>query len=595
MRGDSIKYKTTTRRAFFVLGTKFLLFSSLAARFFYLQKVEAKRYSTLSENNRINVQYYPSLRGKILDRIGVVLADNTVAYQLTVQSYKLENIKDTINRVNQILNEKINLSDTELKKKIRKSFMRFPIVLVEKVSWDDLSRIESVSFKFPEVSIVKYYERMYPFNDITGHITGYTSKPNDNDLSGMKVPNIHEFTIGRNGLEKECDNSLRGTPAVRKNEVDSRGRRIRLLISQESAPGTDLNLGLDMRIQEFVYEKMAGKSGAVVVMDIENGNVLSLYSAPSYNPNQFIGGISKQHWETLLNNEQKPLINKAISMPYPPGSTFKPVSALTLLEAGVSPEESIVCTGKYRVGNRIFHCWKRSGHGKVNFEKSLSQSCNVYYYKMAERLSINDIYRIANKQLGLGELTGIELPYENEGIVPNTSWKKHRFNQEWHHGDTVNTVIGQGYLSVTPIQLVTMLARIVSGKKVRPSLIKSSPEFQDLAVKHEHLDRVREAMFAVYNKPSGISYARRFPYKDFQISGKTGTAQVASIDRNTHTKLQDHGLFMGFAPYHRPKFALAVVIEHGSWGSRSAAPIARSIFHKLYEVRKDYLSDNDGL
>ena len=582
MLDDSKKLKLFTRRAVVLGGMKFLFFTTLGARFYNLQIQDSEKYTTMSYNNTINLSLINPMRGLITDQKDVAVATNIDSFNLIINSYDVENVKYIINQLNTILPKKITISDKALKRLISKSFMRYPLVILSEVQWDTISQFEFHSHKFPDVIVEQSFRRHYPFNDITCHITGYTAHPNKDDLKNSDIKHAN-ITIGKNGIEKIKNDALIGEPGYIKKEVNSRGVSIRDIDTIPPKHGEKITLSIDMNIQKLLAKGLKSKAGASIVMDIHTGHILGMYSSPSYDPNMFAEGITSEEWKELVADDDNPLINKCISTPYPPGSTFKIISALAMLAGGVKTNQQVHCTGEYELGNRVIKCWKKKGHGTVNMNTAIAQSCNVYFYKMADMAGIDNISRIANI-LGFNSDTGIELPFENSGLIPNRQWKRKQFRQEWQRGDTVNAAIGQGYVLTTPIQLATMISRVASGKTITPSLIynRQIENIRDVDIPQKHLYIVRKGLYNVFNRPYGTGFARRIESPAFKLSGKTGTAQVASLDTSEEKNIKDHGLFVGYAPFDNPKYAIATVVEHSSWGSVSALPISRSILYQIY-------------
>jgi penicillin-binding protein 2 len=431
--------------------------------------------------------------------------------------------------------------------------------------------------------ITQGQKRFYTNGIKTAHLTGYIGSPTESDLAKFPSLNYNDFVIGKNGVEKVLDEALRGYPGVKKIEVDALGTQIRELSNTPPIPGKTLKLSIDLELQDYISEVLGTNAGTVVVLNIKTGELLALYSSPSYDPNLFIGGISTQDWEALVSNPNTPLINKAISSAYPPGSTFKLVTAAAALEYGIPADYKVFCNGQHKVGNRIFHCNRKSGHGYVDIKFAIAQSCNVYFYTVAEKIGMKNLAKAAHA-LGLGSKTDIELPYEAKGNIPEPTWKILKFRQNWTLGDTVNASIGQGFILTTPIQLAVMAANIASGKQVKPTILyQETPQnFQDLSFDARHISTLKLGMFMVFNHHQGNGYKGRINDPSFQLCGKTGTAQVISSRVAKKKHHVDHGLFMGFAPYHDPTYAISVIIEHGSWGAGSALPIAKMILNKAH-------------
>ncbi len=585
MRDDTKKFRIFTRRSFFAFGLQALFFTILSSRFYYLQVWDRQRYQTLSDSNRIRLSIVPPIRGEVYDQKGRLLIGNKLFYRIVIDSHKAVEVRASIDAINPYLQQPIHLTDTELASLLYQSSRYSPLVLSDNVGWEDIAVIESYSYKFPKVMIEQGSKRHYPAGSATSVITGYVAPPTEAELKQLGISNYQDFVIGKNGIERALDHNLRGQPGVRKTEVDVKGRVIRELTYERGINGAATTLTIDLELQEYIHHLLVGQDGAIVVLDADSGAVLALYSAPSYDANLFIGGISQHDWNQLSTNPHKPLINKCISAVYPPGSTFKMVTALAALENGVPPDFSVKCTGEYNVGQHVFHCWKRTGHGTMNMDEALAQSCNPYFYRIAERIGIRHIAKMANI-LGLGSPTGIELPFESSGLIPDRPWKEMRYRQEWMRGDTTNTAIGQGYVLVTILQLAVMLARIASGQALTPALQSNAlleRNIRKIAIRPESLEVVRHGIYAAFNEPYGKNYGSRLHLPGFEMCGKSGTAQIASLANSKKRGLIDHGLFVGFAPYNQPRYIVASIIEHGGWGSASAMPVVRSIMQYLHQ------------
>ncbi|WP_039458947.1 penicillin-binding protein 2 [Candidatus Jidaibacter acanthamoebae] len=585
MRDNFQKNQVFTRRAIILGSIKTALFSFLFCRYYYLQIIDAIKYKTLSDKNRIKISVIPPLRGTIRDRNGVDLATNMLSYRLSFTTRDITQIKEMLAEVNTIITNKIEISDNDIKLRLKKLLRSSPFMVSDRLSWEDVTKLEINSFNLPGILIDQGQRRYYNFHNITAHITGYIASPSKKELEKISIPNFNDFLVGKNGVEKILDARLRGHPGIKKAEVDALGNHVREISNSPSMEGESVKLAIDINIQKYAAEILSDKTGSIILIDIKTGEVLCLYSSPAYDPNSFVGGISTAEWNSIANDPQTPLINKAITALYPPGSTFKIVTALAALEHGISPDFKVFCNGKHKVGNRIFHCNRETGHGDVDVRLAIAQSCNVYFYVVAEKMGIKNIVKTAFG-LGFGDKTNIELPYESRGNIPEPNWKFLKFSQKWTIGDTVNASIGQGFVLTTPIQLALMAARIASGKNISPTILQKSGQPTNLKFSPHNLDTIRKGMFMVFNDNRGNGYRHRISNPDFQICGKTGTAQVISARKTTKKHHTDHGLFLGFAPFEDPRYAISVIVEHGSWGSQSALPIAKEILlyaHSLTE------------
>ena len=560
-----------------------------------LQIEDSEDYKLLADANRVNLRLIPPSRGLIFDRFGAPIA-------LNEQNYKVVFIREQAADPATVLKKLARIIDLEQKRqdkilrdmKKRSSFI--PITVAENLTWNDFARI-SVNLPnlpgiIPEVGLTRHYKEFESY----AHIVGYVGPISDKDLASEKpvdpVLQIPKFQIGKVGVEKKLEKSLRGTAGVSRVEVNATGRVMRELNRTQGKSGENIHLTLESNLQKFASERLKGMSASSVLIDIASGDILSLVSTPSYNPNNFVLGISQSNWNALLNDERKPLLNKATSGAYPPGSTFKMIVAAAALELGlIGLNDKVFCPGFYELGSRKFHCWLKGGHGKLTLQEAIQKSCDVYFYELARKVGIKKIGDMA-RMLGLGQSYNLPLTGLSKGFVPTKKWKKERFGTSWLVGDTLNVGIGQGFSLATPLQLAVMTARLASGKNVTPNLIRSPnkdlEEPKDLSIRKSTLVSIRKGMFDVLNDKDGTAYKSRSTNKKFSIAGKTGTSQVRRITKEEREegviknedlpwKMRDHALFTCFAPYKNPKYALSVVVEHGGSGSKVAAPIARDI------------------
>lgn len=603
MYKDSGRFKSFSRRVAFLGGGKVLLLSLLAGRMYQLQVVESDKYKTLADENRINLRLLPPPRGTIVDRYGRALAVNQENYRVTLVAEQVRDIKTMLDTLSGI----ISLEDYERQRILREVRRRrgfVPVTVRENLDWRDVSRIEVNAPDLPGLSIEVGQSRQYPFAEDFAHVLGYVSAVSEKEVTGDPLLELPGFKIGKNGVERVFDLNLRGKAGNSQVEVNAVGRVIRELSRQEGQPGANLRLTIDRDLQKLAADRLkAEKSASAVVMDIHNGDVLALSSVPGYDPNEFVTGLSSKTWRRLINDPHAPLTNKAISGLYAPGSTFKMVVALAALEARiVAPDHRVFCRGHTQLGNARFHCWKRHGHGWQDMYDAHQNSCDVYFYDIAKRIGVDRIAEMA-KRLGLGAKTGIDLPSEKGGVIPTRAWKKALIGTPWQQGETLISGIGQGFILTTPLQLAVMTARIGNGgKAVVPRLIRPvgedgtevEPVFKDLGISKRSMDVVREGMNRVTNVQRGTAYRARISEEGMEMSGKTGTAQVRRIskaERETRVlknherpwRERDHALFVGYAPSDNPRYAVAVVVEHGGGGSKVAAPIARDL---LLETQK---------
>ena len=597
MYRDSGRYKLFSRRVAILGGGKLALLGLLAGRMYQLQVVESDRYTTLAEENRINLRLLPPPRGRILDRYGRPLAINQENYRVSLVAEQVQDVDAILDALSRI----ISLGDHERQRILREVRRRrgfVPVTVRENLQWEDVSRIEVNAPDLPGLSIEVGQSRQYPFAHDFSHVLGYVAAVSEKEVTGDPLLELPGFKIGKNGVERVFDRNLRGKAGNSQVEVNAVGRVIRELSRQEGQPGDDLRLTIDRDLQKLAADRLKKeKSAAAVVMDIHNGDVLVLSSVPGFDPNEFVTGLSSRSWRRLVNDPHTPLINKAISGLYAPGSTFKMVVALAALEANiVRPDHRVFCRGFTQLGNARFHCWKKHGHGWQDIYDAHKNSCDVYFYDIAIRIGVDRIAAMARK-LGLGEKTGVDLPSEKGGVIPTRAWKKALIGTPWQQGETLISGIGQGFILTTPLQLAVMTARLANGgEAVTPRLVRperidgkdDTPKFKKLAISRASLDVIRDGMNQVTNEHGGTAYRARISEKGMEMSGKTGTAQVRRIskaERETRVlknherpwRERDHALFVGYAPSDDPRYAVAVVVEHGGGGSKVAAPIARDL------------------
>lgn len=606
-RKDKSRYAAFTRRTLMTGGAVGAVLGALGVRLYQLQILEGDQFRTRAEENSVSARLIAPLRGRVIDRFGIELANNRRDYRVLIVPEQalggVEAALDTIGRI-------ILLTDRDRARILRdiannRKFV--PSTVAENLTWEEFSR---VNLHLPYLSGIQPdvgETRDYPFADQLSHVLGYVGAVSlkDEEADRSAVLQLPGFRIGKRGIEKSYDSELRGTAGVSRVEVNAYGRVIRELSRDAGEAGGDVWLTLDQDLQKFVAQRVAGESCACAVMDVETGDVLALVSMPGYDPNLFNVGITPKQWQGLLSDDHHPLIDKALAGLYPPGSTFKPAVAISALDAGaITPDFTVDCTGSLAFGNHIFHCWKKHGHGRVNLHRGIAQSCDVYFYNVARRLGIDGLESGAHR-LGLGRRTGIEIPGERAGVIPGRAWKEATYGARWLEGETLNAGIGQGYVLVTPLQLCTMAARIASGKAVSPRIVRvvghqvqprAEPgrlEFSDAA-----LAAVQSGMNAVTNEPGGTAFAWRIPTPGFEMAGKTGTAQVRKISEAEHLagvtknaklpwKLRDHALFIAYAPVSAPRYAAAIVQEHGATESHPHVQMVRDIL--LYAQQRDPL------
>ncbi|MHA3915517.1 penicillin-binding protein 2 [Halovulum sp. GXIMD14793] len=595
-----------TRRGTMLLGFQFLVIGGLGLRMRQLQVEQADTFRLLAEENRINIRLLAPARGLIFDRNGSQLAVNEQNYRVTMVREQAGDPATALDRLARL----IPLTEEERDKALKELTKRpghVEITVAEHLDWDHVARIAANAPALPGISPAVGLTRAYPLKDTTAHIVGYVGPVSDRDLERIPDPDpvltqVPDFQIGKTGVELKSEDDLRGKAGNRRIEVNAAGRIMRELGRTEGTSGQDMHLTIDAKLQEYAIRRMGDESAAAVVLDVQTGDIMASASAPSFDPNAFVFGISLPDWNALLNDDHRPLSNKAVSGAYPPGSTFKMVVLLAALEAGVlNPNETVYCPGHYQLGNRRFHCWRRGGHGHVDLHESLKGSCDVFYYDIARRVGIDEITKMANR-LGIGVRYDLPMPAIHEGLTPTRDWKKRTRDEDWLIGDTLNSGIGQGFVLATPLQLAVMTARIATGKVVMPRLVRALdgaplpvPEMADLGIAPQNLGHARIGMDQVVNTRRGTGYRSRIVDPENRMAGKTGTSQVRIITKEERARgvtrnkdlpweRRDHALFVCYAPFDKPRYATAVVVEHGGGGSVAAAPIARDIMmHALYE------------
>ncbi|WP_422057850.1 penicillin-binding protein 2 [Sphingomonas sp.] len=561
----------------------------LAGRMTWLSVYENDKYKLLSESNRVNLTLTPPRRGWIVDRRGVPIANNRTDFRVDIIPDRLENKGQVLTALQQIL--RLTAEDLSRIEDDLKGAAGFqPVQVAENLDWE---RYAAVSVRLPElpgVAPTRGFARNYPAGAAVGHLIGYVGTASAERFKETKDPLLLTpgFKLGKDGLEKMLEDKLRGAPGAKRSEVTARGKLVRELETRPDTPGKTVRLTIDAGLQEYTARRLGTESGSVTVFDLTNGDILAMVSMPSYDPNAFSDGISRTEWKMLSDDDHLPLMNKTLQGLYPPGSTFKPATALAILGAGIDPNRVVFCNGGYQLGNRRFGCLGR--HGPMTMHTAIARSCNTYFYTLGREIGIDPIAAAARK-LGFGAEFDLPLPSQRYGTVPDTAWKMRRFKQEWTQADTLNAAIGQGYVLVSPFQLAVATARIASSRALLPQLIIDQPRPPlRLDFPEEHLAIVRAGMDEVVNG-AGTAVASRLPLDGIRMGGKTGTAQVRRImDRNRgqggEWKYRDHGLFICFAPVDNPRYAASVVIEHGMGGARAAAPVAKDVLTWLFDRQK---------
>ena len=610
-----VKLSSINRRMFILAMAKVIILGGIVSRLFFLQVKENKKYLTLSDKNRIREWKLPPVRGDFQDYFGNIIAGNYEAYQLHIIPEQVEDFRYVITRVKDIL----DLSENQFQKiiKKRKEIKSWETLIVaDNLSWEKFSRINNQLYDLNGVKPIVSISRNYPYKDNYTHVLGYVSQANQKDILSNKIIKdkfVQGLKVGKTGLEKSFEDRLIGDNSIERYEVNAYGRRISQLAFKDGDKGKTIKLTIDTEVQKFTNQLLSDKAGSICVMDILTGQVIATHSSPSFDPNSFVFGISQDEWQLIRNNPMKPLVNKTLSGNYSPGSTIKPIVALSALENDIiSPKFTVQCKGHknpLELYGQKYHCWKKQGHGFVNLKEAMKQSCDTYFYEVARRLGVDKLSETA-KKFGLGNKVFNNI-FENEknGLIPNTSWKKNALGKNWLLGETIITGIGQGYIQTTPIQLCLMTAQIANGGyKIYPQIVLNDEEknikvdkFAPLFRKSKNIKIVQEAMFSSTNEVRGTSYKSRIKDPKYQFAGKTGTAQVKRItkqDRELDLKTfeipyeeRDHALYVAFGPYKNPRYAISILIEHGGSGSSVAAPLAKELFKKVidrHEIRNSF-------
>lgn len=578
------------------------LFGLLLLRLWYLQIIRVDDYQAMSENNRLRFLPVAASRGALMDRNAVVMVNNRPSFSLSVIPQEVKDAEALLDRLARLL----KLDREELAERWKKSKGRaryYPVVVAANISREQVEIVEENRLTLPGVEVSMKPVREYTYKNSAAHLLGYIGEISEKEL---ELPGYSGFNpgdyVGKNGIEKAWESELHGEDGGRQLEIDSRGRVLRVISEESPSVGNSLVLTIDSRVQREAEAAFGSQAGAAVVMDVKTGEILAFVSNPTFDPALFAGRIPADIWKRYLEDKRRPLENKALAGQYPPGSTFKIVTALAALEAGLITESTVInCNGAYEMGGNKFRCWHRSGHGAVNLKKSLKESCDVYYYKLGEQLGVDRIAAFAERMM-LGKPMGIGLSGEKGGLIPSVAWKQKRYGKKWFSGETLPVAIGQGYLLMTPIQLASMMATVANdGTVVRPRLVKRlvdpdgklirefSPESTAVTgISPRNLKLVRQGLYAVVNESGGTGANARL--WDVKVAGKTGTSQVVKLDENRKRKMgyqyQDHALFVSYAPYDKPEIAVAVVVEHGGGGGAVAAPIAGRIMRSYFDLKK---------
>lgn len=582
-------------------GGQGLVLTALGGRLYYLSIVQGEKYKLRAEKNRVALRLIAPERGEIFDRKRRKLATNRPDFRVFMIPEQAEEIAATLEKIGRV----VRLDErriARLERQIKRQRKFVPITVAQGLDWRTFAKVNVAVPDLPGVVTDAGLSRFYPDGERIAHLIGYLASPGEAEVAANPLYQLPGFKVGRQGLERRYEDRLRGSAGTRRVEVNAVGREIRELPPrQEAMPGSDLQLTLDAELQKFVMQQLGEEAAGAVVMNAKTGEILSLASAPTFDPNEFTRGISQENWNALLKDPRKPLINKAVSGQYPPGSTVKPIIALAALEQGIVTEETEhYCNGQHRFGNRTFRCWKRGGHGKLDLKGAISNSCDVYFYQIAEELDIEHMAEML-RRFGLGQNYDLGIDGEKAGLVPDRAWKRAAFNQPWHGGETLNVSIGQGALLATPLQLALMTARLASGNHMEPSLVSEDLEtdapntaFSKMEVNPLHMRIVRRGMEMVM-EAGGTAHDYRRPKSAPKQAGKTGTAQVRRISEAEHQEgvrdndelpwaSRDHALFIGYAPVEDPQVAVSILVQHGGGGSSTAAPLARAIMDKALDL-----------
>ena len=604
------KANLISRRMFILSTIKVGVFVSIISRLFYLQISENIKYRSLSDKNRFREWKLVPQRGIIEDFFGNKIADNTQTFQLYMTPEDVPNLEELFFKLSKI----IDFNETKRKRLIKRLKKRKPwepIIVSDNLSWPEFSKLNLFLHEMQGVKPVVALARKYSEDGSSSHIVGYVSEVSVKDLEStewLREINVPGLKIGKNGLEKFLNKRIVGQPGIQRFEVNAYGKRIKELELFKGNAGENFRTTLDQEVQKFTSELIKKKSGSVCVMDIYTGDIVSLVSNPTFDPNKFVHGISQEDWQALIKDTKKPLINKSMAGLYPPGSTIKPIVALSALENDViSPKFTVECRGSVDLYDRTYHCWKEKGHGFMNLRNGIKQSCDIYFYEVARRLGV-DRLSVTAKQFGLGQKVLGTFLEERSGVVPNTKWKLKNIGKGWYLGETLIAGIGQGYFQSTPIQLCLMTAQLANGGyKIKPKIIYNEQDFQtttedggekfkQLYRNQENVKFILDAQFGATNEPMGTSYRSRYVKPEYIYAGKTGTSQTRTItaeerelklkQKDLPYKKRDHALFTAFAPYKNPRYAFSVVIEHGGTGSSAAAPIAKKVIRKVLDRHK---------
>ncbi len=599
MKKSNHKLRILLKRSLILFSINILLLFTLVGRLYFLQIYQGEKYALMSDSNRTTKRLLVPPRGSINDRNGIELAANNQIFQAMLIPEQVRSIDTLLKKIAPIL--QLNEQDiSRIKKEITRHRRFVPVKIKDNLSWQEVATLMLNNHLYPGLIIDEGLTRFYPYKKYTAHPLGYVGSVSEKDLQNSDTPllQVPGFKIGKSGFEKTYDASLRGTEGYSTYEVNAYGRIMREIEKKDGLKGNDLDLTIDIRLQKAAYDAFGSESGAAVVLDVHSGEILAFVSVPAFDPNLFVNGISIKNWNNLLFDEKTPLTDKAISGQYSPGSTFKIVVSLTALEAGIiDTKTTSYCSGKMKLGDHLFHCWRHSGHGNQNVIDAIKNSCDIFFYETALKLGIEKIAAMS-RRLGLGTIYDLGLENQKEGVIPDHKWKKEKLKSVWQQGETVIAGIGQGYVLVTPLQLATMLARVVNGGyAITPTFIKKETltKAKSLNINPQNIAIVKQGMFEVVNGVGGTATRAKLKFKDIKMGGKTGTTQVRRIslqerakgilrDEDLPWKYRNHAWFMAYAPHDKPKYAVAVIVEHGRSGSGVAAPIASKILEETIKL-----------
>ncbi len=566
------------------------LFCVLLLRLWYFQIFKGEEYAAKAQDNRLRQQTIYAPRGLIRDRDNLILAENKPAYALGLVREDCPNITSTLRQISQWTD--IPLSQLQNRFSKNKGLVKpfKPQLIVNNLEYDELAKIESHLMEWPGLQIVTRPLRYYPQGEVISHAIGYVAQVNEKELRQNPGLQLRD-NIGKQGIELTQEETLRGEKGTKQIEVDAQGRVLKEHIVKQSVPGKNIRLSLDFDLQQYAWNQLGNNTGAVLVLEPGTGNVMALVSKPGYDNNRFVRGIRPKKWEELISDAEHPLQNRAIQSSYPPGSVFKlVVTSAALKHDSVSPEKKFYCPGFYKLGRRVFGCWKEHGHGWMQLKEGIKQSCDVYFYKLGEELGVDLLSQYA-ESYGFGSKTGIDLPNEKSGLIPDRQWKLKRFGQRWQGGETLNMSIGQGYTLVTPLQVGRYVAALINGGRLlKPQLLcNEAPLVQkNLPLEPKELQRIQEAMIATVDEPHGTAWRLRM--KQAEIGAKTGTAQVVKLfekykDKETHEipyKYRDHAWMASFGRQGSREYVVVVLVEHGGHGSTAAGPVVKAIYDYLF-------------